>query len=84
MGSRLASEGLIDKLVGAAVHLAWNPGKQPFLEGHEGLLDFFAKLGGSRILVPSARYVIDHVHIVGEGGDVEDSSLCGRIDGQTN
>ena len=76
MGYGLAFEGLIDKLVSVFVHLAGDPGKLPCLEGLESFLDFFIELGGSLVLVPSTRYLVDDVRGVTERGDIGESFLC--------
>ena len=45
----------------------------PCLEGLEGFLDFFVELGGSLVLVPSIRYLIDDARGVAECGDIAES-----------
>src|SRR4051794_25008703 len=76
----LAFEGLIDKLVGLSVHLAGDPGKLPCLEGAEGFVDFFVELGGSRVLVPSTRYLVDNLRGIAERGDILESFLGGELE----
>src|SRR5215207_7002325 len=66
---RLAFEGLINKLASVFVHFAGDPGKLPCLEGLESFLDFFIELGGSLVLAPSTRYLVDDVRGVAERGD---------------
>ena len=80
VGYGLAFEGLIDKLVSVSVHLTGNPGKLPSLEGFEGFLDFFVELGGSLVLVPSTRYLVDDVRGVAERGDIGESFLGGELE----
>src|SRR4051812_12881579 len=76
----LAFEGLIDKLVSVLVQLAGDPGKLPCLEGLEGFLDFFVELGGSLVLVPRTRYLVDNVRRVAESGDIGESFLGGELE----
>jgi hypothetical protein len=80
VGYGLAFEGLIDKLVSVLVHLTGDPGKLPRLEGFEGFLDFFAEFGGSLVLVPSTRYLVDDVRGVAERGDIGESFLGGELE----
>jgi hypothetical protein len=50
------------------------------LKGFEGFLDFLAELGGSLVLVPSTRYLIDNVRGVAERGDIRESFLGGELE----
>ncbi len=52
----------------------------PSLEGLEGFLDFFVELGGSLVLVPSTRYLVDDVRGVAERGDIGESFLGGELE----
>src|SRR5215207_2075803 len=76
---RLAFEGLINKLASVFVHFAGDPGKLPCLEGLESFLDFFIELGGSLVLAPSTRYLVDDVRGVAERGDIGESFLGGEL-----
>jgi hypothetical protein len=52
----------------------------PCLEGLEGFLGFFVELGGSLVLVPSTRYLVDNVRGVAERGDIAESFLGGELE----
>jgi hypothetical protein len=80
VGYGFAFEGLIDKLVGASIHFAGNPGKLPCLEGLEGFDGFFVELGGTLVLFPSTRYLVDDVRGVAERGDIGESFLGGELE----